>query len=143
MITTARLTSVTDDAVKELSALASELRGEPVAASRESIEAIVADANAVCMTALDGAEIVGMGTLIVIPKVGKRSAVVEDVVVSERYRGQGLGKTLMEALIGEAKARGVSSISLTSRPSRAAAQALYQKLGFKKRDTDAFKLSLS
>jgi ribosomal protein S18 acetylase RimI-like enzyme len=142
MITIARLTNVTDDAVTELSALASELRGEEVHATRESIEAIVKNEGAILMSVQDDGRIIGMATLILIPKVGKLVSLLEDVVVSEKYRGQRLGKTLIEAVIEEAKKHGVRSISLTSRPSRVAAQALYQKFGWKKRETDAFKLSL-
>ncbi len=142
MLTTARLTTVTDDAVRELCALASELRGEPVDASRESIEAIVGSDTAHLMTVQDDGRIVGMATLILIPKVGKLVSLLEDVVVSEKYRGQGLGKLLIEAVIAEAEACGARSISLTSRPSRVAAQALYLKFGWKKRETDAFKLTL-
>jgi len=55
---------------------------------------------------------------------------VEDVVVSEQYRGQGLGKRLMEEIEVRANAHGCSCLRLTSNPSRIAARRLYESLGF-------------
>lgn len=60
---------------------------------------------------------------------------IEDVCVSSKFRGMGIGKALME----EAIKRCDNYITLTSRPERVAAHKLYEKLGFVKRNTDVFK----
>ena len=60
---------------------------------------------------------------------------IEDVCVSSKFRGMGIGKALME----EAIKRCDNYITLTSRPERVAAHKLYEKLGFVKSNTDVFK----
>ncbi|MBU6323632.1 MAG: GNAT family N-acetyltransferase [Patescibacteria group bacterium] len=145
MITVSELTSVTEDAIRELDVLAKELRGEAgneTPATKEDVERIVGDPSVILMTVQDAGRIIGMGALYVHQKVGKRVAEVEDVVVSGDYRGQGLGEKLMRAILEKARANGIRSVSLTSRPSRVAAHKLYEKLGFEKRETDVFRLKL-
>lgn len=68
---------------------------------------------------------------------------IEDVVVDAACRGRGYGRQLIEHLIAEASRLGAQSINLTSRPERRAANRLYRSLGFKQRDTNVYKLSLS
>lgn len=63
---------------------------------------------------------------------------VEAVTVLSEYRGQHIGRRLMEHLITEAKQMGVQSLHLTSNPKRVAANGLYQSLGFEKYETNCF-----
>jgi ribosomal protein S18 acetylase RimI-like enzyme len=67
---------------------------------------------------------------------------VDDVVVDETSRGQGIGKLLMEAVRAEAQRLGLRHLDLTSRPSREAANGLYRSLGYERRDTNAYRLRL-
>jgi ribosomal protein S18 acetylase RimI-like enzyme len=67
---------------------------------------------------------------------------IEDVVVDETARGLGVGERLTMTAVDEARRRGVRSVDLTSRPAREAANALYQKLGFERRETNLYRLSL-
>jgi len=64
---------------------------------------------------------------------------IEDVVVDDAARGQGAGKALTLAALDEARRRGASTVDLTSRPSRQAANRLYQTLGFHLRDTNVYR----
>lgn len=86
-----------------------------------------------------GEQILGMLTLATfrIP-TGKR-AWIEDVVVDGRVRGQGAGRQLVEAALAHAKQIGCRTVDLTSRPSRQAANRLYQKCGFQARDTNIYR----
>lgn len=88
-------------------------------------------------------EIVGMLSLIVyrIP-VGKKGW-IEDLVVDKKYRGKGIATKLISHAIEKAKAFGVTSLNFTSRPERKDANTLYQRLGFKKRETNAYWIKLS
>lgn len=64
---------------------------------------------------------------------------IEDVVVLEQTRGQGAGQQLVEAALEYAKKAGARSVDLTSRPSRAAANRLYQRCGFQTRETNVYR----
>lgn len=86
-------------------------------------------------------EICGMATLSLCPLVTGTKAWVEDVVVDEEYRGIGLGRLLLNHLISEARAMGVKSLNLTSRPERASANRLYRSLGFEQRNTNVYKMA--
>ena len=110
--------------------------------SLEELRSMVADPNTCLMVACDGERIIGMASLYVMQKIDGRTSHIEDVVVSSEYRGQGIGEKLMQALIKKAREDGLHEIELTSRPSRVAARALYEKLGFQKSETDVFTLTL-
>lgn len=84
-------------------------------------------------------KILGMLSLatFVIP-TGTR-AWIEDVVVDSEARGQGAGAALVAAAIKQAKAVGAKTVDLTSRPSREAANRLYQRCGFELRETNVYR----
>jgi ribosomal protein S18 acetylase RimI-like enzyme len=67
---------------------------------------------------------------------------IEDVVVDETLRGRGTGAALTQAGIALARERGAGAVNLTSRPSREAANRLYQRLGFQQRQTNVYILRL-
>jgi len=46
------------------------------------------------------------------------------------------------AALDEARKRGAKAVSLTSRPSREAANRLYQRIGFSARDTNVYRYDL-
>lgn len=139
-----RLTKATDEAVNDINILLKQLSKDSDGrqGTLADLEAIVNDPTAILMVIEDGGKFIGMGTLYLMPKIGKRSGCIEDVVVDETYRGKGLGAKLMEAIIEQAREAKLGSIHLTSRPAREAANKLYQKLGFEQRDTNAYRLKL-
>ena len=84
-------------------------------------------------------EIIGMLSLVIFPIPTGTRAWVEDVVVSEKARGKGLGKQLTLYALEESKKHKVVSVDLTSRPSREIANKLYQNAGFQKRETNVYR----
>jgi ribosomal protein S18 acetylase RimI-like enzyme len=62
--------------------------------------------------------------------------------VDESARGHGVGEALNQAAIAEAQHKGAVTVDLTSRPSREAANRLYQRIGFVQRDTNVYRYSL-
>ena len=85
--------------------------------------------------------IIGMLTLCIYHCPTARKVWVEDVVVDNAYRGQGLGKELMAYAIDYVeKNLAPCSLMLTSRPTRVAANALYRKIGFEPRETNIYKM---
>lgn len=67
---------------------------------------------------------------------------IEDVVVDESARGMGVGESLNRFALERARALGAVTVDLTSRPSREAANRLYQRIGFVARDTNVYRFSL-
>ncbi len=62
--------------------------------------------------------------------MGAKSAWLEDVIVLPPYRGQGIGKELLEAVKADAKKRGIERISVLTDQGNVRAQRLYTGLGF-------------
>ena len=67
---------------------------------------------------------------------------IEDVVVDEEARGHGVGELLNRAALDLARELGAKTVDLTSRPSREAANRLYQRIGFVERNTNVYRYSL-
>ena len=86
--------------------------------------------------------IVGCASLCVTASPTGCKAHIEDVVVLSTYRGQQLGRCLMEHVIGYARKElpAGTKIYLTSRPHRVAANALYQSLGFRRKETNVYEI---
>src|ERR1700742_1168044 len=91
------------------------------------------------LIARDGDRVVGMLTLVTFPIPTGLRAWIEDVVVDESVRGQGVGAALTEAAVQRAQAVGARTVDLTSRPTRQAANRLYERLGFELRETNAYR----
>jgi ribosomal protein S18 acetylase RimI-like enzyme len=86
--------------------------------------------------------IVGTLTLVVFRIPTGVGAWIEDVVVDERARRQGVGEALMTAAIRLAEDSGARHLNLTSRPEREAANRLYRRVGFDERETTVYRLRL-
>ena len=80
--------------------------------------------------------------LAIFPIPTGRRAWIEDVIVEETLNGRGVGRRLTEAMLAHAKAQGCVSVDLTSRPSREAANHLYQRVGFELRHTNVYRFNL-
>jgi ribosomal protein S18 acetylase RimI-like enzyme len=83
--------------------------------------------------------IVGSLTLVIFHIPTGIRAWIEDVVVDADARGKGVGEALNKFALAEAKRQGATTVDLTSRPSREAANRLYQRLGFKARETNVYR----
>jgi ribosomal protein S18 acetylase RimI-like enzyme len=90
----------------------------------------------------DNGTIVGVSTLAVFPIPTGHRAWVEDVIVDEGSGGQGIGQQLTEAMLARARELGCVTVDLTSRPSREAANRLYARVGFERRETNVYRYSL-
>lgn len=86
--------------------------------------------------------IVGSMTLAMFDIPTGRRAWVEDVVVDTAARGQGVGRLLNERALEIAGDAGAKTVDLTSRPTREAANRLYQRIGFEQRDTNVYRYAI-
>jgi ribosomal protein S18 acetylase RimI-like enzyme len=145
MITIERLSQATESAVEGINRLLPQLRESPTEHTTTLAELtdILSNSNTMFLTIIDDGQVIGMATLYMITKLSKRSGFVEDVVVDSAYRGQGLGEKLIAALVDAARVAGLKTLHLTSRPERVAANKLYQKLGFKQKETNVYKMTLT
>lgn len=92
---------------------------------------------------LKGGKIAGLFTLVTYDIPTGKKFWIEDVIVDETERGKGIGEKMMIFAIEYARSAGASEIDLTSRPERIAANLLYQKLGFVRRETNAYRYKLT
>ena len=67
---------------------------------------------------------------------------IEDVVVDGAARGRGVGEELNRFALDLARSLGARTVDLTSRPSREAANRLYQRIGFEARDTNVYRIAV-
>lgn len=130
---------VTDELVAAWSRLLPQVSSSAEPLSHKELEEIVNSPTTTLFMARVGGRYVGSLTLVTfrIPD-GKRSW-IEDVVVDEEERGKGIGDALNRAAIEKAQRVGTRSIDLTSNPKREAANKLYQRLGFKVRETNIYR----
>ena len=105
------------------------------------LAAIIAGGSTVFIARVDGV-IVGSLTLVLYRIATGLKAWIEDVVVDEAARGHGVGEALNRAALDEARRHGAKAVSLTSRPSRQAANRLYLRIGFSPRDTNVYRYDL-
>ena len=92
----------------------------------------------------DDEQILGCASLCVFDSPTGRKASIEDVVVSSRARRQGIGRALMDHIIGYAlRELAPIDLHLTSRPERVAANEMYKRMGFEKRETNVYRMLLS
>jgi len=125
-----------------LNSLLPQLSSNAGVLTMSDVEAMVESDVATLFVACDSDAIVGTLTLVIFPIPTGLRGWIEDVVVDEDARGLGIGEALTRAALDEARIRGVRSIDLTSRSSREAANALYQKLGFERRETNVYRFFL-
>ena len=126
---------------EDLKQLMSEL-SDRVNFSQTDLMLVLKDRNCHLYAVLDSERIIGCATLCVFHSPTGTKASIEDVVVSSAYRGQHLGKQLMGYVLEQAKAYAPIELHLTSNPMRVVANKLYQSLGFQKKDTNCYQMSI-
>ena len=130
---------VDNDLVVAFQRLIPQLSKSSPAPTKEQLESIVASDSSHILLAKVDAVIVGSLTLVIFHIPTGVRAWIEDVVVDADARGKGVGEALNKFALAEAKRQGATTVDLTSRPSREAANRLYQRLGFKARETNVYR----
>lgn len=137
------LDAVTGEVVEAFARLLPQLSSSAAPLDQAGLEAIVAcPANTVLVARSAGA-IAGTLTLVMFPLPTGLRAWVEDVVVDESARGQGIGEALSREALQRAHKAGARTVDLTSRPSRAAAGRLYERIGFTLRDSRLYRFTFA
>ena len=138
-------TAVTEELYRSLQKLIPQLTTNNAAPGREELAALLDSKSSKLLIARhpdEKGEIVGILTLTIYRVPTGIRSIIEDVIVDENLRRQGIGAALLSQAIELAKREGANSITLTSNPRREAANLLYQAMGFKRRETNAYYLNL-
>jgi ribosomal protein S18 acetylase RimI-like enzyme len=130
---------VTDELVDAAARLLRQLSKSAAPLDADDLTRIAGHQATTLLVARSKAGIVGMLTLVTFPLPSGLRARIEDVVVDQDARGQGVGTALITAALELAQEQGARSIDLTSRTSRIAANRLYQQLGFQLRDSNVYR----
>lgn len=134
------MTEVDDELVEAFARLIPQLSKSNPPPTAEQLQAIVdSEASTLLIARDDDGTILGSMTLAMFLIPTGLRAWIEDVVVDGDARGKGVGRIINERAIEIAKAAGATSVDLTSRPSREAANRLYQRMGFEMRETNVYR----
>ncbi|MFZ0045985.1 MAG: GNAT family N-acetyltransferase [Streptosporangiaceae bacterium] len=134
------LGEVTDEAVEAFNRLLPQLSRSAKPLDSDALAALVASpAVTVLLARSSEGRIAGSLTLVIFPIPTGRRAWIEDVVVDEAARGQGVGAILTREALRLARESGVRTVDLTTRPSREAAGRLYEREGFRQRETRMYR----
>jgi len=102
---------------------------------RHGLAQLLASATGHIVIARDAStmQAIGMATAqwLISTAEGAPSAWIEDVVVREEWRGRGVGRTLLEAVLRWADSQGAVRAQLLADRDNAPAQAFYDKLGWR------------
>lgn len=130
---------VTDEVVEAMARLVPQLSSSSPPPTADQLAGIVGSDACHLLLARDDTGILGSMTLVVFPIPTGIRAWIEDMVVDGEARGKGVGEALNREALALAERLGARTVDLTSRPSREAANRLYQRLGFVRRDTNVYR----
>lgn len=106
--------------------------------SRELLTELAEDPASVLFVARRDGVVVGAATLGMFRTAGGLHGRIEDVVVDAGARRRRVGEMLVLACMERARERDAVVVTLNSAPTRVAANELYRKLGFQRRDTNSY-----
>ena len=139
------VTSVDDELVAAFELLTPQLSSSSPPPGRAELEEVVADPGNHLLIArdlTDGERIVGTTTLVTFRIPTGVRGWIEDVIVDSACAGRGISYVINRHALDLARSLGCKTVDLTSRPSRAAANHVYQKLGFELRDSNLYRFTL-
>jgi ribosomal protein S18 acetylase RimI-like enzyme len=135
------LTDVTDEVVEAFGRLLPQLSTSAKPLDAAAVKDVASSSAVTVLLARSEGKIVGMLSLVVFRIPTGARAWIEDVVVDTAAGRQGTGSALVRAAVERARAAGVRTVDLTTRPSRVAAGNLYERAGFTQRDTRVYRYS--
>ena len=136
------LDKVTDELVEAFARLLPQLSRSAPRLGPDELDAVVSNEANTVLVSRSGGTITGTLTLVMFPLPTGLRAWIEDVVVDEAARGQGTGEALTHEALRIAREAGARTVDLTSRPARAAAGRLYERLGFTIRESRLYRYPL-
>lgn len=117
-----------------------QLTGTDAPFGEEKLRVIIRDMSCRLFVARIGSEVVGMFSLCTYLSPSMRKVWLEDVVVDNAWRGQGIGRAMVAYAINFARQIAPCCLMLTSSPHRIEANALYRSMGFEAKQTNVYKM---
>ena len=136
------VTEITPELMAAFERLIPQLSRSNPPPSEEQVQFMIDSPASVLLIAEEDGVIYGSLTLALFRIPTAMRAWIEDVVVDDAARGKGVGRLLNEVALERAREAGAKTVDLTSRPSREAANRLYQRIGFEQRDTNVYRYNL-
>src|SRR5207237_7960051 len=136
-------TEATRDLLDALTTLLPQLNPRLKPLTIERLSKVIADPATTLLVVSDDGRIVGAAAVLVYATPAFVKARIEDVVVDEKSRGQGVGEALVRRCIEVARERGAEIVELQSARWREVANRLYPRLGFQLRASNLYRLELS
>jgi len=127
---------------RAMASLMPQLNPALVGPTREDLTALIADPATTLIVASDDATIIATATVVVYKTPAWVKARIEDVVVDEGARGRGIGEALINECLNVARKRGASVVELQSARRREVANRLYPRMGFEKRESNVYRMTL-
>jgi ribosomal protein S18 acetylase RimI-like enzyme len=137
------ITYYQDAVLDALNDLLPQLSASPQRLTEQDLRAVIQSDTTRLLMAEEDNRYIGSLTLVVFRIPSGTRARIEDLVVQETARGRGVGRALVQKALEMAKALGAEAVDLTTHPSREAANALYKKLGFARRETHVYRRKVS
>jgi ribosomal protein S18 acetylase RimI-like enzyme len=113
--------------------ISAEREAAPDEAYQKAFEQVQSDPRSRLIVAEADGQVVGTLQLLLLPGLSRHGtlrAEIEGVRVASPYRSQGLGRTMIEWAIGQAREQGCGLVQLTSDKRRHDAIRFYKSLGF-------------
>ena len=117
-----------------------QLTSSPMILTEDMFNQLLASPNSHLFFLLKDEQIAGMLTVGIYHSPTGGKAWIEDVVVDESFRGQGLSKLLVAYAIEFTKSKQIPLLMLTSNSKRVAANKLYQTMGFERKETNVYRM---
>lgn len=137
-----RVSNITDEIYAAFEQLIPQLTNNVAVPTRAALGELVMFPGSILLVARLSGVIVGTATLSLVHGPTGVHARLEDVVVDSSVRGRGIGVALTDEVIRLARENGANYLALTSNPRREAANQLYQRLGFKRWETNVYRFDL-
>ena len=132
-----RVTEATAELVETIDRLLPQLTEARTPPTLTQLEDVVSNQTLLVARDDDG-RILGTLTFVLYRVASGVKGRIEDVIVDESARGQGVGETLVREGMRLANEAGVLMLELTSMPYRQSANRLYKRLGFVRKPTNVY-----
>ena len=117
-----------------------QLTSSPMTLTEEMFNQLLASPNSHLFFLWKDGQIAGMLTVGIYYSPTGGKAWIEDGVLDESFRGQGLSKLLVAHAIEFTQSKQIPTLMLTSNPKRVAANKLYQAMGFERKETNVYRM---